>query len=225
VIEGDKTFALMPPMKRTSPHGGAATGAATGAGTGTARAVAAAVPVDYSMFHNRYGGCFAGECRVRMARDDAMLPICDLRRGDMVWTPDGPATVLFAIELRTKARSQPMTQIGRLTITPWHPILRNGEWLFPAHVSGCSDRLISVVYNLVLSRVHIIEVEGTQCVTLAHGFREASVRHDFFGTHAVIESMQRQPGFTEGRPVFLNHIAMKNEAGVICGWRDLPIGV
>jgi len=212
VTEGDKTFAMMPPMQPRRP----ASSVAWVAGA----AAAAAVPVDYSMFHNASSGCFGGECRVRMARDDAMLPIADLRRGDLVWTPEGPATVLYAVELRTRARSQPMTQIGRLSITPWHPIRRNGEWIFPAHVHGYQDRLVQTVYNLVLSRGHIIDVEGIQCVTLAHGFREPGVAHDFFGTHVVIESMQRQPGFTEGHPVFENLVALKNEEGVVNRWID-----
>ena len=179
-----------------------------------------AVPDDCFASDISHSGCFAGSCRVRMARDDVLLPIADLRRGDLVWTPDGPATILYAVELRTKARAQPMTQIGALTITPWHPIRRNGEWVFAAHVHGFYDRHVPTVYNLVLSRGHVIEVEGVECVTLAHGFVEPVLKHDFFGTHAVVESMQRQPGFTEGRPVFENLVATRNEAGVVNGWRD-----
>jgi len=155
-----------------------------------------------------------------MARDDVLLPIADLRRGDLVWTPDGPSTILYAIELRTKARVQPMSQIGLLSITPWHPVRFNGVWGFPAHSHGYSDRPLQTVYNLVLSRGHVIDVEGVECVTLAHGFLEAPLKHDFFGTHAVVESMQRQPGFTEGRPVFHDLVATKDEAGVVNGWRD-----
>ena len=113
-----------------------------------------------------------------------------------------------------------MVQIGRLSISPWHPIRRNGEWTFPAHVPGYQDRSVQTVYNLVLSRGHVIDVEGVQCVTLAHGFVEPVLKHDFFGTHAVVESMQRQPGFTEGRPVFADLVATRDEAGVVNGWRD-----
>jgi Mg-chelatase subunit ChlD len=213
VVEGDKTFALMPPMEthyRPSRSGAGAAGRP------------APAPIDYSLFHNASGGCFDGDCRVRMSNDD-MIPIRDLRRGDLVWTPDGPASVIYAVELNTRARAQPMTQIGRLAITPWHPIRRNGAWLFPAHVHGFSDRLVTTVYNLVLSRGHVVEVEGTQCVTLAHGFHEDPVAHAFFGTRAVIEAMQRQPGFAEGRPVFENLVAIKNDEGIICGWRDYVV--
>jgi hypothetical protein len=113
-----------------------------------------------------------------------------------------------------------MTQIGRLFITPWHPIRLNGAWGFPAHSHGVSDRPLQTLYNLVLSRGHVVEVEGVECVTLAHGFVEAPLKHDFFGTHAVVESMQRQPGFTEGRPVFRDLMATRDEAGVVNGWRD-----
>ena len=225
VVAGDKTFALMPPMKLITPVTRAYTGFYGGGGGGAAAATAAvappAAPVDYSVFHNSSGSCFAGECRVRMARDDAMLPIADLRRGDTVWTPDGPATVLYAVQMGTKARSLPMTQIGRLCITPWHPIRdAKGAWGFPAHSHGYSSRLVSTVYNLVLTKGHVVDVEGTLCVTLAHGFTEDPVAHAFFGTHAVIATMEGRPGFTEGRPVFKNLVAAKNADGLICGWRE-----
>jgi Mg-chelatase subunit ChlD len=216
VAEGDLTFANMKPMK---PRATVATGA-------TVATVAApvAAPIDYSHFHNASGGCIAGECRVRMGPDDARIPIADLRRGDTVWTPDGPAVVLHAIEINTRARSQPMTQIGHLCITPWHPVVdpeKNGRvWTFPAHINGLSDRLVQTVYNLVLTRGHIIDVEGIQCVTLNHRFVEEPVAHAFFGTQAVVDCLQKQPGFHEGRPVYTNLVADKNEAGVICGWRE-----
>ena len=152
------------------------------------------------------------------------IPIADIRRGDAVWTPNGPALVLYAIEMNTTARSQPMTQLGRLSITPWHPVVdpdKNGRiWAFPAHLNGFSDRLVQTVYNLVLTSGHIIDVEGIQCVTLAHGFEEEPVAHAFFGSQAVVDCLQKQPGFAEGRPVFTNLVADKNEAGVICGWRE-----
>jgi hypothetical protein len=233
VTAGDKTFALMPPMVVTSRNTGmyGATGGGGGGGAGAAAATVAAVrapPIDYSMFHNASSGCFAGECRVRMCplegAEEVRIPIADVRRGDLVWTPDGPALVLHAVEINTTARSQPMTQLGRLSITPWHPVVdpdKNGRvWAFPAHLNGFSDRLVQTVYNLVLTRGHIIDVEGIQCVTLAHGFEEALVAHAFFGTQAVVDCLQKQPGFAEGRPVYTNLVGDKNEAGIICGWRE-----
>jgi len=220
VTAGDKTFALMPSMVVTQRPGTAT--ASAGAGR------PAPAPIDYSMFHNASGGCFAGECRVRMCplegADEVRIPIADITRGDVVWTPSGPALVLFAVEINTTARSQPMTQLGRLSITPWHPVVdpdKNGRvWAFPAHLNGFSDRLVQTVYNLVLTSGHIIDVEGIQCVTLAHGFEEEPVAHAFFGTQAVVDCLLKQPGSNEGRPVYTNLVADKNEAGVICGWRE-----
>jgi hypothetical protein len=227
VTAGDKTFALMPPMVVT-PRNTGMYGASVGGGGAGAAAAVRAPPIDYSMFHNASSGCFAGECRVRMCplegAEEVRIPIADVRRGDLVWTPDGPVLVLHAVEINTTARSQPMTQLGRLSITPWHPVVdpdKNGRvWAFPAHLNGFSDRLVQTVYNLVLTRGHIIDIEGIQCVTLAHGFAEELVAHAFFGTQAVVDCLQKQPGFAEGRPVYTNLVGDKNEAGIICGWRE-----
>jgi hypothetical protein len=217
VTEGDKTFALMPPMEMPK-----ARVAAAGAG---AAAVPLSAPYNYSAFHNSSGGCFAGHCEVKLdgaslSLDRTSAPIHTLRRGDYVYTPEGPAKVLYAVKLCSSNRSQPMSQIGKLTLTPWHPILTKDGWKSPADLYGYSSRLIDTVYNLVLDRGHIIQIEGVQCVTLAHGFNQVGVAHDFFGTHAVIDSFVSQPGYDEGRPVFKDLVAKKNYAGVVCGWED-----
>ena len=113
-----------------------------------------------------------------------------------------------------------MTNIDLLWITPWHPIRHNGKWTFPALLYGYVDRLLTTVYNLVLDRGHIINASGTECVTLAHGLMDPVVKHDFFGTHAVVDSMKAQPGFAEGHPVFEDLVVVKDAEGNICGWRE-----
>lgn len=175
-------------------------------------------PVSMAVFHNASGGCFEGQCNVRMA-DNTTKPISTVNPGDTVFTPAGPATVVARVTCKTANRAQPMTQIGKLSITPWHPIRLSGVWYFPADLASYSDRLCQTVYNLVLDRHHVVNVEGYDCVTLGHNFTEPVVAHPFFGSEAVINDLRLLPGWSVGLPVFDNLVALKDtKTGMINGW-------
>ena len=208
---GDTAFVTLPapkPSRRAQVYGGGYS--------------AAAAPVSMAVFHNPSGGCFAGSCRVQMANGD-LTSIENIAPGEMVWTPSGPAQVMALVTCGSYKRSQPMVQLGQLCITPYHPIIDDdtGKWVFPSDISQYTDRLISTVYNLVLADGHVVNVEGYLCITLAHGFTEPVAEHSYFGTGAVIDDLEKQPGWAEGRPVFKNLVATRDEAtGLINGWID-----
>jgi hypothetical protein len=215
-------------------------------------------PIDMSMFHNPSGGCFHGDCQILMA-DRSRKAIKDVLANDMVWTPDGDAKVKAVIVCNQVAKSQPMTQYGALSITPWHPIriskktienvnlmaLKGPQdvdypwmpitlpeerlstpddmvWVYPAEVSLYIDRLVQTVYNFWLDHGHIVNVEGVQCCTLAHGFSGPVIEHPYFGTQAVIDDCAKQPGWDVGRPEFANLVAIR-ENGMIVKWAEGPI--
>ena len=207
--QGDEAFASIPPPP-IHRHG----------------AAAAAVAMT-TAFHNSSGGCFEGSMPVRMANGSAK-PIRDVRRGDLVWTPTGAATVEYALELNTLAPSQPMVQLSpHIAVTPWHPCRHRNEtqWSVPFNYAQYTARPLQTVYNLVLDRGHVIESPGTwdttyQFVTLGHGFQESPLQHAFFGSkERIVASLAKQPGFEEGRPVYRNLVAVKEE-GLIVEWSD-----
>lgn len=213
VAKGDETFALLPAMeKRLVPAPIIANSSTNSINTAPRYA-----PIDFGAFHNRGGSCFAGECKVLLS-DGTRKRIDAVRRGDILWTSTGPAVVRYAIEFNSKNKSQLMTQIGSLWITPWHPILNNSAWLFPSDMFGYTDRLVSKVHNFVLESGHIIDVEGVLCCTLAHEFKGPVIEHEFFGTQKCVDSLRSLPGFAEGRPIFKNCVTIKNAEGLISGW-------
>jgi hypothetical protein len=185
-----------------------------------------AAAVSYA-FNNSSGSCFQGDTLVRMA-DNSTKAIQDLVRGDLVWTPTGSATVVYKATFHTSQPSQPLVQFSPTTgVTPWHPcrqVLPNGSvgpWTFPANLQQFDARPLKTVYNLVLNQGHIIESGSHQFVTLGHGFQEEPLKHDFFGTDAVIKALEAQPGATEGLPIYNNCVAIKDpESGLIIGWED-----
>lgn len=179
-------------------------------------------PQSMAVFHNSGGGCFHGENRVLMA-DGSRKTIKEINPEDQVWTPEGPANVVCLVTIGSKRPAQTMVQINSLCITPWHPIRlkAGGAWVFPADHYLFGERLIQTVYNFVLNRGHIVDVEGYECITLAHGFQEPVAKHDYFGTSAVLNDLAKQPGYFQGRPVYQNLVAKKDPAtGLIVGWYD-----
>jgi len=211
--EGDRAFCDLPPPKPSASR------SHYGYGAG----VASVAPANMSVFHNASGGCFAPETYIEI-EDGKRKMIRDMKRGDRVWTPSGHATVEALVVCGSLSRAQPMTQLScGLVITPYHPVRRQGdiEWRFPSDISGYTDRIMPVVYNLVLDSGHIVNADGWEALTLGHGFAEPVAEHAYFGTERVIEDLAKQPGWAEGRPTFKNLKARKDpDTGLIIGWID-----
>ena len=175
-------------------------------------------------FHNAGGGCWAPGTKVRMAYGYETKAIEELKKGDAVWTPDGPAVVEYLLTLGRAHSTQLMCHyLNKVWITPWHPVLNeNGAWIQPASMGEPMDTPMPVVYNMILSKGHVIDVNSVLSVTLGHGFTGPIIEHAFFGDKAaVLRDIQGQPGFDEGRPVFKNLKARKDPVtDMIVGWYD-----
>lgn len=210
--EGDRLFCSLPPPTPS------------GYRSSTFGSASAYAPVaSMSIFHNASGGCFGPNTMVRMA-DHSVVNIKNIRRNDLVWTPSGPARVVSLVVCGSQNRSQPMSILNSLHITPWHPILHENVWIFPANLVGYSDRLVQTVYNLVLDSGHIILADDYLCVTLGHNFVGPVIEHPFFGSHKVIEDLAKMPGWDEGLVTFTNLVATHDDdTGLINGWIDVPV--
>jgi Mg-chelatase subunit ChlD len=174
------------------------------------------------------GGCFAGHVRI-MAWDPTeetyvRRPISEIRPGDFVWTMQGKAKVEVFVTCGSKNPQQMMSKVqgksGICLLTPYHPYMTmNGVWVTGRDTVGDEAMPISTVYNLVLDKGHIIDMEGVFCCTLAHGIHGKVIGHDFFGTTAVIDSMKRQTGFP--CPVYKNlEVRRDPVSGLINDWYD-----
>ena len=171
-------------------------------------------------FYNAGGGCWAPNTYVRMS-DNTLMLIQNIQPNMKVWTPNGPALVEYVVVLGTKKSTQLMCKLGKLWITPWHPVLINNEWRHPDSISDIVDINMPIVYNLVLDKNHIIEVDGILSVTLGHGFNGPIVSHSFFGSKEnVLRDLSKQNGYDKGRPIFTDLKVLKNNDGLISGWYD-----
>ena len=77
-------------------------------------------------------------------------------------------------------------------------------------------------YNVVLSRHHVISINGLNCITLGHGVTGHPVlSHPFFGTRAVVASLRRLP-MTEGGRIHAKHGFVRDGSGLVCDIARAP---
>jgi hypothetical protein len=85
-----------------------------------------------------------------------------------------------------------------LQITPWHPVLHNGSWKFPAHIGDSHLIRCPIVYNLVLDSLHIVTVNGVDAICLGHNYEEGILKHEYFGSQRVVNDLKMFPGWESG---------------------------
>ena len=216
--EGEAVFSSIPALEPTGQLG--AHSYSGGGGAAASATVATATPSMASYFYNHSGGCFAPNSLIRMADGSERL-IQLLRKGSQVSTPAGPATVRALVVCHTIAPTQ-LCLYGSLRITPWHPIHVEGEWKFPAVLpQTVHEHSSTTVYNVVLESNHMLYVNGIICVTLAHGFQGPIVKHEFFGTDAILRDLKKADGWDVGHVVYQNLTASRDPStGRIIGWSD-----
>ncbi|KFY12216.1 hypothetical protein V492_04017 [Pseudogymnoascus sp. VKM F-4246] len=153
-----------------------------------------------SSYNRSSNPCFAAECTVKLA-DGTKAEVRSLKKDTALWTPKGARKLVGILE--TAVVEEPMSTIGDLVITPWHPVSVDGKWSFPGQIAESTTQYTGKIYSLLLeqdgdSDAHAVEVGGKLAVTLGHGITGAAgddVRaHDFFGDYEkVLEGLQTLP--------------------------------
>jgi len=223
VADGEEKFISLVPPEPSGYKQGMTLAQVTSVRQNTQAYMTAASQAAYN------GGCFAGHVRI-MAWDPVQQvyfrkAISEVHPGDFVWTMQGKAKVEVFVTCGSKNPMQMMSRVqgkeGVCLLTPYHPYMniKDGTWVTGRDTVGDAAMPISTVYNLVLDKGHIIDMEGVFCCTLAHGIRGKVIGHDFFGTSAVLEAMKRQTGFP--CPVYKNlEVRRDPVSGLINDWYD-----
>lgn len=183
------------------------------------------IPKQMNAYYNQCGGCFSGGSTVIIA-DGTVKRLDCIRKGDLVQTPLGYAEVLCVVinkfnqSIIDKARCKRL--LGGLEITPYHPIRVGGKWQFPSCLNKESTQTLQPVdvdyyetmYDFVLKDVHIMIINGVECVTLGHGFQEDVVRHQYFGSNAVVHDLMKLPGWGEGSVIVNWNQVVRDESNL-----------
>ncbi|CAF2321511.1 unnamed protein product [Rotaria sp. Silwood2] len=146
--------------------------------------------INMAVFHDADGGCFHGECTVRLMNGITKL-VKDVKPGDRM-APHGGIVIFVVITKCQYQKAKMVILENDLIITAWHPIRHCGQWIMPCSlVSSPNEISCEAKYNFVLDKDHTVLVNDVECVTLGHGFKEDVVRHSYYGSQKVINDLQR----------------------------------
>jgi hypothetical protein len=183
--------------------------------------------VDMRKYHRRDNPCFTGECRILMGNGQ-QLPVKDLKPDMEVKTRIGTAKVCAVVA--TKVKGAPISAIGRLRITPWHPILAGDLWTFPAYTCIRVQHYVGTVYSILLDRnanpdAHAVAVEGQWAATLGHGITKSNGdarAHAFLGDYdAVVRSLNSLP--VMNGVLLCRGMRSNQDDGLVCGFDPAAI--
>ena len=170
-------------------------------------------------YNDRYAGCIDGSSTVLLP-SGMTCRVADLVPGDLVLGPDGEAAkVRCVVQMPCEEGPVALVQVSEnLRLTPFHPILKDGHWRFPADINEANLHDCSSIYNFVLDGPPAFMVDGTAVVGLGHGLTEGAAAHAYFGTQAVIQDLEKMPGYDSGRVVLKPGWAVRDPvSGLVCG--------
>jgi hypothetical protein len=184
-------------------------------------------PPQMSSYNNQDTPCFAGECIVSM-NDGTCKMIKDLVKGDLVCTLSNPynsgspvveANVVCVLQTNIIGGNTDLVTFDNgLKVTPWHPIICNGEWVYPNSIKESVGESCDAVYTLVVDGFHTCMINSVWCITLGHGYNMGILKHPYYGTRAVINDLMLLTGWNEGRVVIDNNSIVRDlDTGMVSG--------
>lgn len=146
-------------------------------------------------YYNRDGGCFDGNGKVLLPDNSTKL-VKNIRKGDLIMTPNGPSTVKCVLKLKFD-KLMKIININGLLVTQFHPVFYNNTWFFPIDIAESNDVYIDELYDFVLDSNHIAIINDIHVVCLGHQFTDDIVYHEYFGKK-IISDLETHPNWNDG---------------------------
>ena len=172
-------------------------------------------PVVMSQYNNRGSSCFSGDGLVKLpnnmtCRVDCLIP------GQIVKTLNGTTKIKYILKTRIKSgKTFACIFDDNLVIHPYHPVKVDGKWTMPNMIVEQCLVDMDYWYNIVLENGHILYINETAVITLAHGFSDAVVFHPYYGTQLVIKDLELMDTNKDGYIVVENLVIQRKNDLVV----------
>jgi hypothetical protein len=136
-----------------------------------------------------------------------------LKKGDKLWGGGRVACMVRSI-------STVLVAVGKLKITPYHPIRGQAGWVFPRWVGQDVPEGPVESFSFVLEGGVSMSIEGHEVLALGHGIGitdDPVAAHPYFGS-AVLDDLRAMPGFDDGL-VHVSGVERDPATGLVCGLR------
>ncbi|MHA1972433.1 MAG: VWA domain-containing protein [Candidatus Hodarchaeales archaeon] len=148
-------------------------------------------------------GCLHEDAKIKLA-DGRLIACKDVLPGAAVWcvTPDGTQQIDYIETIvRSRCRQTDFVRIPKTEcdITPWHPVMIDKSFKFPANIAKSVVKDSEFVYSFVLfGRSSSMIIGDCACITLAHGLAIPVAKHDFWGTEKVVMALKNFASYNSG---------------------------
>jgi Mg-chelatase subunit ChlD len=202
-VIADDAFCMLPPPKPSGQQ--YSYNSRTSSVSNTSQTHAQTSAPSMASYYDRGGSCFDADGNVTMFSENIgeyYLPVKSLVKGQTVKTiinnQIATTKVRCVIKSAVPNRILSMCKISKMLITPWHPIISNGQWVFPINVAEETLVRIDYIYNIVLESGHVLFINNCPVVTLGHNFSEPIVAHAYYGSQEIIKDLSEFSGWIDG---------------------------
>ena len=158
-------------------------------------------PVSMRTYNNASGGCCAEDSTVLM-KDGSNKLVQSIMKGDKVQTKIngyiGSSEIECVIKTRCNNGKENMVTLGKLRITPYHPVLEDTTWDFPINKGDVEEVECESMYTFIIKNRGSILVDNYLFATYGHKLQGDIIGHEYFGTENVINDLKKLEGYGEG---------------------------
>ncbi len=195
-------------------------------------------PTNMSAYNLDDDVCLAGWCQVRLY-DGTFMRVDEIKKGDRMCNGGVILCVLQTTMQNSRAELvnlpthyqnakdfENVLLQGGLFITSYHPIRLDATcpFMFPsAYGLKAYAHHCTAIYSFVMDTHHWMDINGYQCITLAHGNdTDLVAKHPYFGTQRILDELQMldAEGYAQGL-IKLSQGALFRDAetGLIAGFK------
>ncbi len=181
-------------------------------------------PVSMRSYNNSGGGCCSHNSMI-MDDNGIYTSIKSLKKGDKVMTFDENGTsVSSEIECIIKTRCPSgilkMICIDNLEITDYHPIMKQGTWVYPINIGEPTLINTPYIYSLIVKNRKSVKIDDYIYATWGHKLTGPVIEHEFFGTEKVIQDIKQFPLYYKGVVYLEPHMFKRGTDNCICNIID-----
>ena len=153
-----------------------------------------------------YTSCFSGNGKVKLM-NNTFKKIKDLTKGDKL---ENGAIVECLIIMKINAILQ-VVELNGVYYSLKHPIMYNGNWVYPKSVKRPKEVFIDYFYNLVLSNGYSAKINDIETISLGHCQEGGVAYHPYYGTEKVIQALKKYNQYNDGKILIEEKLTVKRD--------------
>ena len=153
--------------------------------------------INMSSYIDRSAPCFHENCLISICREGVYMeiPLYSLKEDDKLFSDNSTlSNIKFIVKTECLNGIHEFVKLDNLLITPYHPIYKNNEWIFPIDINPNIIKIeCSYIYSIALENGNKVYINKIPCITLGHNIKNDKIaEHPYFGTNKIIEDLEER---------------------------------